>query len=88
MNAPLTIAEVRSAVVAGRIDAAEFLRERWQQLYRSNQGEHDSAWISIATASQLESQLADLEATLDEVKAHEKETRSLLTKASKTVPVV
>ena len=32
---------------------------------------------------QLESQLADLEATLDEVKAHEKETRSLLNKTSK-----
>ena len=32
---------------------------------------------------QLESQLSDLEATLDEVKTHEKETRSLLTKASK-----
>jgi DNA-binding transcriptional MerR regulator len=32
---------------------------------------------------QLESQLADLEATLDEVKTHEKETRSLLSKASK-----
>ncbi len=34
---------------------------------------------------QLESQLADLEATLDEVKTHEKETRSLLNKASKAV---
>lgn len=33
---------------------------------------------------QLESQLADLEATLDEVKTHEKETRSLLTKANKS----
>lgn len=32
---------------------------------------------------QLESQLADLEATLDEVKTHEKETRSLLAKANK-----
>ena len=32
---------------------------------------------------QLESQLADLEATLDEVKTHEKETKILLTKASK-----
>ena len=32
---------------------------------------------------QLESQLADLEATLDEVKTHEKETRSLLNNASK-----
>jgi DNA-binding transcriptional MerR regulator len=33
---------------------------------------------------QLESQLADLEATLDEVKTHEKETRSLLGKANKS----
>jgi DNA-binding transcriptional MerR regulator len=33
---------------------------------------------------QLESQLADLEATLDEVKVHEKETRSVLNKASKS----
>jgi hypothetical protein len=32
----------------------------------------------------LESQLADLEATLDEVKTHEKETRSLLGKANKS----
>jgi DNA-binding transcriptional MerR regulator len=36
---------------------------------------------------QLESQLADLEATLDEVKTHEKETRSLLNKANKAAPV-
>ena len=35
---------------------------------------------------QLESQLADLEATLDEVKTHEKETRNLLNKANKAVP--
>jgi DNA-binding transcriptional MerR regulator len=35
---------------------------------------------------QLESQLADLEATLDEVKTHEKETRSLLNKANKAAP--
>ena len=33
--------------------------------------------------AQLESQLADLEATLDEVKTHEKETRNLLAKTSK-----
>jgi DNA-binding transcriptional MerR regulator len=32
---------------------------------------------------QLESQLSDLEATLDEVKTHEKETRNLLVKATK-----
>lgn len=37
---------------------------------------------------QLESQLADLEATLDEVKTHEKETRSLLTKANKAANTV
>jgi hypothetical protein len=30
--------------------------------------------------------LADLEATLDEVKTHEKETRNLLNKANKAVP--
>jgi allophanate hydrolase len=60
MSESLTIAEVRAAVVAGRIDAAEFLRERWQQLYRSNQEERDPAWISIATASQLETQLSVL----------------------------
>lgn len=32
---------------------------------------------------QLEAQLADLQATLDEVKAHEKDTKSLLSKAVK-----
>jgi len=32
---------------------------------------------------QLESQLADLQATLDEVKTHEKETRALLARAAK-----
>jgi len=37
---------------------------------------------------QLESQLADLEATLDEVKTHEKETRSLLNKTSKATDPV
>ena len=32
---------------------------------------------------QLEAQLADLQATLDEVKTHEKETRALLARAAK-----
>ena len=32
---------------------------------------------------QLETQLADLQATLDEVKTHEKETRALLARAAK-----
>lgn len=60
MNAPLTIAEVRAALATGRFDAAEFLRRRWQQLYQSNERQRDPAWISIATASQLEAQLAVL----------------------------
>jgi prefoldin subunit 5 len=34
---------------------------------------------------QLESQLADLQATMDEVKTHEKETRALLARAEKAV---
>ena len=34
---------------------------------------------------QLEEQMADLQANLEEVKAHEKEARTLLTKAAKTV---
>jgi chaperonin cofactor prefoldin len=37
---------------------------------------------------QLESQLSDLEATLDEVKTHEKETRNLLAKATKSAKSV
>ena len=35
--------------------------------------------------TQLEEQMADLQANLEEVKAHEKEARTLLTKAAKTV---
>ena len=34
---------------------------------------------------QLEEQMADLQANLEEVKAHEKEARTLLTRAAKTV---
>ena len=33
---------------------------------------------------QLEAQLAELQATLDEVKTHEKEAKALLAKAAKT----
>jgi DNA-binding transcriptional MerR regulator len=33
---------------------------------------------------QLEAQLADLQATLDEVKTHEKDTKALLNKANKS----
>jgi len=60
MNTLLTVADIRAAVLARRIDAAEFLRGRWQQLYRSNEQQHDPAWISLASASQLETQLAVL----------------------------
>jgi 50S ribosomal subunit-associated GTPase HflX len=35
---------------------------------------------------QIEEQMADLQANLEEIKAHEKEARSLLTKAEKRVP--
>jgi allophanate hydrolase len=60
MNTLLTIADINTAVASGRIDAAEFLRSRWQQLYRSHEQQHDPAWINLASASQLEAQLAVL----------------------------
>lgn len=60
MNTLLTITDIRAAVLARHIDAAEFLRGRWQQLYRSNKQQRDPAWISLATAPQLEAQLAVL----------------------------
>ncbi len=60
MSSPVTIAEIREAIAAGRISAPEFLRERWQQLYVLNAQTPDPAWISLASASQLEAQLAVL----------------------------
>ncbi len=60
MTAVFTIADIRSAVAESRISALDFLRERWQQLYQANEQNHDPAWISLATASQLEAQLTVL----------------------------
>jgi len=60
MNTLLTIADINTAVASQRLDAAEFLRARWQQLYRSNEQQRDPAWINLATATQLEAQLAVL----------------------------
>ena len=60
MNTLLTIADINTAVVSGQLDAAEFLRSRWQQLYRSHEQQHDPARINLASASQLEAQLAVL----------------------------
>jgi len=60
MNAPLTVTAIRDAVAAGTLDAADFLRERWQQLCRLNDAVRDPAWISLATQAQLEAQLAAL----------------------------
>lgn len=60
MNTPLTIADINTAVATAGFDIAEFLRARWQQLYRDNEQQHDPAWINLATAAQLEAQLTVL----------------------------
>ncbi|MBX3666112.1 MAG: allophanate hydrolase [Burkholderiales bacterium] len=60
MNAPLTATAIREAVIAGTLSAPAFLRERWQQLRRLNDGARDPAWISLAGEAQLEEQLAAL----------------------------
>ena len=61
MNALHTIVEIRGALAAGRVTAAEFLRRRWQQLQQLSEPARDPAWISLATEAQLEAQLAVLE---------------------------
>jgi allophanate hydrolase len=60
MSAPLTATAIREAVIAGTLSAPLFLRERWQQLRRLNDGARDPAWISLASEAQLEQQLATL----------------------------
>ncbi len=60
MNTPLTVTAIREAVIAGTLDAPAFLRERWQQLRRLNEGARDPAWISLASEARLEEQLAAL----------------------------
>ncbi len=56
-----TAAEIRGAMVSGKMPAADFLRRRWQQLQLSNGRARDPAWISLATEAQLEAQIAALE---------------------------
>jgi allophanate hydrolase len=60
MTALHTIVEIRSAIVAGKVPAADFLRRRWQQLQQLNEQARDPAWISLATGAQLEAQLVQL----------------------------
>ncbi len=61
MNLLRTIVEIRGAIVAGKVPAADFLRRRWQQLRQFNQQAQDPAWISLATEAQFEAQLTALE---------------------------
>lgn len=56
-----TAAEIRGAMVSGKMPAADFLRRRWQQLQLSSGRARDPAWISFATEAQLEAQIAALE---------------------------
>jgi allophanate hydrolase len=57
VNALVTLADIREAITAGRLSAAQFVRERWQQLCHANEGARDPAWISLASTTQLEAQL-------------------------------
>jgi len=58
MNTGFTISEVIAALAQGRWCAPDFLRQRWRELCADADG--DPAWISLATESQLEAQLAAL----------------------------
>lgn len=60
MNAALTIGETRERLAAGQFSAPHRLRERLRFLHRLNEGGRDAAWISLATESQLEAQIAAL----------------------------
>ncbi len=60
MSSLHTVSEIHSAVVGGKVLAADFLRRRWQQLRQLSESARDPAWISLATEAQLEAQLAAL----------------------------
>ncbi|MBI4195825.1 MAG: allophanate hydrolase [Betaproteobacteria bacterium] len=60
MSAPITIAEIRAANAADPFATPEFVRRQWQALRRRNEQTRDPAWICLATAPQLEIQLAAL----------------------------
>lgn len=60
MSEPITIADIRQAIVTGSISAPEFLRRRLQDLRRANERSRDPAWICLASPDQLESQIEAL----------------------------
>lgn len=60
MSEPVTVAEIREAIAAGKVSAPEFLRERLRRLRRANEQAPDPAWICVATPAQLEAQLDTL----------------------------
>lgn len=60
MNAPVTVAEIRDAIASDRLSAPVYLRQRWRELHENQTRARDPAWISLATAAQLEAQLAAL----------------------------
>jgi allophanate hydrolase len=57
MSEPVTIADIRQAIVAGRMSAPEFLRQRLLELREANERAQDPAWICLSTPAQLEGQL-------------------------------
>ncbi|MGQ0751289.1 MAG: allophanate hydrolase [Betaproteobacteria bacterium] len=60
MKATLTIGEICEQLATGQFAAPHFLRERLRFLHNLNEGGRDAAWISLATESQLEEQIAAL----------------------------
>lgn len=60
MIAPVTIADIRDAIASGRLSAPAYLRQRWRELREIQKKARDPAWITLATAAQLEAQLAAL----------------------------
>lgn len=60
MSMPATVADIREAVASGDLSATRFLRQRWIELHEANRRSRDPAWISLATETQLEVQLAAL----------------------------
>ena len=61
MSEPVTVADIRQAIVTGAISAPEFLRRRLSALRRANEESRDPAWISLAGPEELEAQLEALE---------------------------
>jgi len=60
MSEPVTIADIRQALITGAVSAPEFLRGRLRKLRRDNDESRDPAWICLASAAQLDAQLEAL----------------------------